>query len=448
MTGARLAAYQVLTEVARGADLPAALARARDRLPDSRDRALVTTLSTGVLRWQRALDHLIATAARRSPDRLDHEVLLVLRLGAFQLRYLDRVPAPAAVHESVELVRRVGKGSAGGLVNAALRVIADPGGPATLPPPPASPTDRRAALDHLGIAGSHPGWLVERWLDRMGFETARRWVAFNNSPAGLTLRANRLRCDRETLAAELAADGVETRPTRYAPDGLDVVAGTPLRGAAFEAGRFIVQEEASQLVAELAAVPPGERVLEGSAPPGGKTTALAAAQQGRGLLVAADRRSARLRLLRATLDRTGVDGAVLVQLDLRQAVPFPPVFDCVLVDAPCSGLGVLRRDPEIRWRRRPEDLVRLAEVQREMLARAAVAVRPGGRLVYATCSSEPEENQAVVAAFLEAQPAFVRRSAAGGRVPDALLDADGQLVTRPDPHGLEAFFGAVLDRTG
>lgn len=447
MSAARLAAYRVLDAVARGAELPEALSRIRDRLPDTRDRGLVTEVTAGVLRWQRALDHRIAAAANRPTDRLDPEVLVVLRVGAYQLLYLERVPPAAAVHQAVELVRRVGKASAAGLVNAVLRAIASPARRPSLPAPPRSTTDRRAAIDFLGITGSHPDWLVGRWLDRLGFETARRWVEFDNAPAPVTLRANRLRCDRDELAATLDSQGVTTTPTRHAADGLRVLAGHPLRTPAFEAGLFVVQDEASQLIAQLANVRPGERVLDACAAPGGKTSALAGGLQRQGLLVAADRRTARLRLLRETLGRTGSPGMPVLQLDLARGAPFGPVFDCVLVDAPCSGLGVLRRDPDIRWRRRAEDLERLAAVQRAMLTQAARVVRPAGRLVYATCSSEPEENQEVVADFLRGHADFVRVPGGGAAgLSPALFDDDGHLVTRPHPDGLEGFFGAVLQR--
>ena len=452
MTPARTAAYRVLRAVLGGDDLPHALARVRDTLPDDRDRALVTEISTGTLRWLGALDRVIEEVAARPTEQLDEEVLTVLRLGAYQLLYLDRVPAAAAVHESVNLVRRVGKASASGLVNAVLRSIASVADDPPLPPEPGPSATREARLAYLSVTCSHPRWLVGRWLDRLGFHRTQEWVRFNNFPPALTLRANRLRTTTAALARQLAEHDVRTEPTRFASDGLRVLAGNPLRSPLSGQGLFLVQDEASQLVAELTGVRPGERVLDACAAPGGKTTALAAAVGPTGSLVASDLRPARVQLLRRTLEQTGAAGVRIVQLDLRRP-PFHPVFDCVLVDAPCSGLGIVRRDPEIRWRRQPVDLARFATEQLTMVAHASRVVRPGGRLVYATCSSEPEENEDVVDAFLADHPDFepvhpdqLRQPLSQG-LRDT-IDHHGRLSTTPDAHGLEAFFAAVLRRRG
>ena len=450
MIPARMAAYRVLRAVLGGDDLPHALARVRDVLIDDRDRALVTEISTGTLRWMAALDRVIEQVAARPKERLDDEVLAVLRLGAYQLLYLDRVPAAAAVHESVNLVKRVGKASASGLVNAVLRHIASTADDPPLPPEPGPSATREARLAYLSVTCSHPRWLIERWLDRLGFHRTQEWVRFNNRPPALTLRTNRLRTTTAALARQLAEYDVRTEPTRFASDGLTVLAGNPIRTPLLEQGLFLVQDEASQLVAELTAARPGERVLDACAAPGGKTTALAAAVGETGTLVASDLRPARVQLLSRTLERTGAAGVRVVRLDLRHP-PFQPVFDCVLVDAPCSGLGTVRRDPEIRWRRQPLDLVRFATEQLAMVAHAARVVRPGGRLVYATCSSEPEENADVVDAFLANHPTFEAVHADQVRPPLSqglrdTLDHHGRLATTPDAHGLEVFFAAVLRR--
>ena len=207
----------------------------------------------------------------------------------------------------------------------------------------------------------------------------------------------------------LAAEAVVVRPARFAPDGFLVEEGHPLSGAGFDEGWFVVQDEASQLVALLAGTHPGPRVLDACASPGGKTTAIAAAMNDTGLLVACDVRSRRVELLRRTVAASGASRVRIVQADLLTPLPFGEVFDCVLVDAPCSGLGTLRRDPDIRWRRRESDLAPLAEAQLVMLGHAAEAVAPGGRLVYATCSSEPEENEAVADRLPRRGAAICRR---------------------------------------
>ena len=446
---ARTAAYRVVRAVLRGDDLPRALAEFRDPLADDRDRALVTELAGGTLRWLAALDHVVGRAADRPVARIDPDVLTVLRLGAYQLLHLDRVPPPAAVNESVRLVKQIGRTGAAGFVNAVLRRVGAARRAPGLPPPPGGASDREAALAYLGVTASHPRWLVERWLDRYGLQPAADWVRFNNTSPPLTLRANRLRTTREALAARLAEHGVRTEPTRLARDGLTVSGGNPYRTPLAGAGLFLAQDEASQLVAELVGGRPGDRVLDACAAPGGKAAAIAGAMGGRGALVAGDLRPARIRLLRGTLDAMGA-AAGIVRLDLRRGAPFGPVFDRVLVDAPCSGLGVLRRDPEIRWRRVPDDLRRFAAAQLAMAGQAAAAVRPGGVLVYATCSSEPEENEEVVAAFLDARPDFeqVRPERMGPVAPGVrgVLDDRGRLSTTPFRHGLDAFFAVVLRR--
>src|SRR5438270_1915740 len=405
---ARVAAYDILRAVSAGrADLPTAVAASRPALKDDRDRALAAEVATGVQRWRAALDQVIAHAAKRPIERIDPEIVEILRLGSYQLLHLTRVPASAVVDDAVDLARRSRKKSATGFVNAVLRSISRRRDALPLPKRPAGGTDRQAALDYLSITLSHPQWLVERWYDRYGFDATERWLQFNNGAAPLTLRANRLRVTREELAVRLEAHDVATRPARFAPDGLIVERGHPL--AIEDEGLFVVQDEASQLVSLLAGRNPGAFVLDACASPGGKTTALAAAMDGRGLLVASDVRDRRMDLLRRTVLAAGARNVRLVQADLMNTMPFSKPFDCVLVDAPCSGLGILRRDPDIRWRRREDDLPTLAAAQLVMLQHASDVVRPGGgRLIYATCSSEPDENESVATTFLATNPSFER----------------------------------------
>ena len=459
---ARVAAYEILSAVSSGgADLPTSIASARSRLSDERDRALASDIATGVQRRRAALDHVIVAFSKRTIERLDPEIVEILRLSAYQLLHHSRVPASAVVDDAVNLARRAGKRSAAGFVNAVLRTIARQRRSLPLPQRPADSGDRAAALDYFSITLSHPRWLVERWYDRLGFDATEAWVTFNNSPAPVTLRVNTLRIRRDELARCLANDEivknvkevkdvqVVVRPARFAPDGFIVEEGQPLSGAGVDAGWFVVQDEASQLVPLLAGAHPGPSVLDACASPGGKTTALAAAMRDTGFLVACDVRNRRMELLRHTVAASGATHVRLVQADLLMPLPFTRRFDCVLVDAPCSGLGILRRDPDIRWRRRESDLPRLAAAELRMLHQAAEAVAPGGRLIYATCSSEPEEDEAVADAFLAGASAFgaidARRAAPD--LPAAVVDSRGHLRTLPDVHGLEAFFGAVFQRS-
>ena len=446
---ARIAAYRALRSITgRRADLPSALALSREGLPDERDRALAADIITGTLRWQRSVDYLIEHFAKRRAAKVDPDILDILRLSLYQLLHLDRVPASAVVDDAVDLARYARKPSATAFVNAVLRSMLRERHRLPLPPPPAAATDRTGALAYLGITHSHPEWLVSRWLDRHGFDAAERWVRFNNDIPRLTLRANTLRAQREHVAAALASEGIETAPTPYAPDGLIVTSGNPLRTPS--AGAFLVQDEASQLVSLAVAARPGDRVLDLCASPGGKTVAIAADIRDSGMVVASDVRTPRVRLLRQTIETSGAARVSIVHVGASAALPFMSRFDRVLVDAPCSGLGTIRRDPDIRWRREESDLKVFAREQAALLHRAADVVSRGGRLVYATCSSEPEENEAVVDEFLSTRDDFllVDLRSDDSRLAPPLLDQRGMLRTLPFAHGLEAFFAAALVRRG
>ena len=431
---ARVAAFEVLRVVASGrAELGSALARQRNRLADERDRALTGEIATGTLRWQGAFDHVIAAFADRPLGKLDPEIVDILRMTIFQLLHLERIPASAAVKDAVDLAGKAGKRSAAGMVNAILRRVSRERDRLPLPGRPSDPTDRTAVLDYLSITLSHPRWLVSRWLDRWGFGDVESWTRFNNAPAPLALRANTLRTTREALAGQLRDAGIETDPSPRAQDGLIVRRGNPLATALHEEGLFFVQDEASQLVSAFADAQPGEVVLDACASPGGKTLAMSAAMRGRGLIVASDLRGRRVDLLRRTIAGSGASNVAVVQADATAPLPFGRVFDRVLLDAPCSGLGTVRRDPDIKWRRGEDDLPALAAAQIQMLERAADVLDDGGSIVYATCSSEPEENDAVVDAFLEAHPQFSERVE--------------RFRTLPFRDGLEAFFAATLVNT-
>jgi 16S rRNA (cytosine967-C5)-methyltransferase len=444
---ARTAAYHALRAVtAQAQDLPAALANSRRSLSDERDRALAAEIVTGTMRWLRSLDFLVEHFAGRRLAKVDQEVLTILRLSVYQLLHLDRVPAAAVVDDAVDLTRAARKPSATGFVNAVLRSLLRQKSKLPLPSRPASAVDRAAQLAYLGITHSHPEWLMDRWLDRHGFEACEGWVRFNNATPALTLRVNTLRATVDDAARTLAADGVETEPTRYAPDGLVVTEGNPLRRPAD--GLVVVQDEASQLVPLIVGAQPGNRVLDLCASPGGKTLGMAGPMGDEGVIVASDVRARRMELLRGTIRASGARSVRLVRVDTTRALPFGAVFDRVLVDAPCSGLGTIRRDPDIRWRRDESDLAGLAARQVELLARAAATVRPGGRLVYATCSSEPEENEQVVDAFLAAHPEFTVVDP-GPELPDrvrSLIDPRGFFRTLPFRDALEAFFAAALQK--
>lgn len=445
---ARTAAFRALVAIASNhRDLPTALVESRRQLNDERDRALAAAIVHGTLRWQRACDHLVGRVSARPLESLDQEVLVILRLSLYQILHLDRVPSAAVVDDAVSLTRTAGKKSAAGFVNAVLRSTLRQRPNLPLPARPDDTANRDAALLYLGVTWSHPEWLVARWIDRYGFEQAEKWLQFNNEPAPLTLSVNRLRATRDDVRRLLAAEEVECEDTSFAPHGLRVVAGNPLRRASHE--QFLVQDEASQLVPLAVDAQPGERVLDLCAAPGGKTVLMSGDMRDDGVLVACDVRTRRVALLRDTIRHAGCRHVYPVHVPTQGALPFSSDFDRILVDAPCSGLGTVRRDPDIKWRRQADDLAGLADRQLTLLQRAATVLKPGGRLVYATCSSEPEENERVVDRFLSTASGFqlidLRRD---GRTELAsVLDERGMLRTLPFEHGLEAFFAAALQRT-
>jgi 16S rRNA (cytosine967-C5)-methyltransferase len=440
MTPARLAAARVLVAVERGrTSLSTEMERARADVGEARERGLLLEIAAGVLRWQRALDACLASCSKRPVADLEAGVRAVLRSGAYQLLHLDRIPSHAVVHEAVNTVRALGHARAAGFVNAVLRALTRKRD-AALPP-------RDQVLEYLGITLSHPDWLVKRWLDRYGFEATEAWCRFNNERSVVSVRpAPGVSVD--DLAARLETEGIAARRGAFVRDCLRLPAGSLGRLDTETRARLIVQEEASQLIAHTVAARPAERVLDVCAAPGGKSIVMAQGMEGHGLLVSGDLRPNRLAMLRTTVARFGID-ARLVAVNATAPLPFDAVFDRVLLDAPCSGLGTLRRDPDLKWVRTEADLGRLAAEALAMLGHAAGAVRAGGLLVYATCSSEPEENEAVVEAFLRDHPEFaLERPAPDAAVaqPDRVLDAHGYLRTVPFRDGLDAFFAAALRR--
>lgn len=449
MITARAAATRALLAVtARQQTLATAIDAERRALTDVRDRGLALELLAGALRWRAVLDRLIEDASGRALASIDPSALAVLRIAVYQLEYLERVPDHAVVSESVETARAVGAARAAGFVNAVLRQAIRRRGRSRLPPDPGAAGSRRQQLAYLETTLSHPGWLVERWLTRVGYEATRRWCEWNNTPPTVTLRPRR--GTAEALLDTLQRAGVAAEPAPFVQDAIRIPPGALGSLDAACRGAVWVQDEGAQLVARAAGVRPGERVLDLCAAPGGKSIVLARDLEldgpARSLLVSADFRPGRIKLLASTL-RHDRESPAIVRLDARQPLPFASVFDCVVVDAPCSGLGTLSRDPDLKWTRTASDLPALVAVERQILDRAAEAVRPGGRLVYATCSSEPEENGEVVEDFLRAHRDFTPARVAPS-VPDALVDPEGRLATRPDVHGLDAFFAATLVRHG
>jgi 16S rRNA (cytosine967-C5)-methyltransferase len=438
VTSVRVRAARALVAVERRRrTLAAELEHARRDLTDERDRALLLELTAGVCRWRAELDAVLSQCSARPLSAIDADTLATLRLALYQLRHLDRVPDHAAVHGAVEAAKVLAGDRAGGFVNGVLRGYLRTQAAIVLPGRPGPDATRRQQLAYLSVTLSHPKWLVARWLDRYGLDDTIAWCEFNNRPPEVTVRALAAGTDTTEWLAEhgvTATRGALAREmARLAPGALGEMPDDVRAGLA-------IQDEGSALVAHVVGAQPDEQVMDVCAAPGGKSVVMWNDMAQRGALVSADVRPARLHLLRQTLRAGGVPACV-VALDATHPLPFGAVFDRVLVDAPCSGLGTLRRDPDIKWLVALEDLPSFADTQLRILERAADVVRPGGALVYATCSSEPDENEAVVARFLAATGDFEQRPWTG---PGA--DADGTLRTRPGRDGIDAFFAARLVR--
>lgn len=446
LSPARRTAFEILRRVENeGAYASSLLATMDERLRGD-DRALCHELVLGVLRRQLWLDRVLDHFANRRMESVDLPVRLALRLGLYQLRFLARVPPSAAVNESVNLVGAAGLRSAAGFANAVLRR-------ATREPdydPAAKISD---PIEKLAIETSHPSWLIGRWADALGLEEARRLALANNEPAPVAFRLTSRTIEdadqAQRIIAELTAAGVEVRPSQIAPNSWRVIGHKPalLRKLTGE-GLIYLQDEASQLVAHLLDARTGDRVLDVGAAPGSKTTLIGALAP-RAMIVAGDLHQHRLRVLRELATAQGNDSIQAVVADATGVLPFAKAsFDRVLVDAPCSGTGTLRRNPEIRWRLKASDIDELSAKQKQILAQAAVMVRPGGRILYSTCSLEIEENEAVAADFMNTYSEF-EPSRLNPRLLNGLADlgtATGPIRTWPHRHDVDGFFITAFRR--
>jgi 16S rRNA (cytosine967-C5)-methyltransferase len=362
---------------------------------DERDHGLLHELVRGTLAWLRRLDHVVATASHRSFDRIEPGLHAPLRLGVYQLLFLDRVPAHAVVDEAVEQALRATHRGGASFVNAVLRQVA------RTPRLEAWPVQHGDPVEQLAIETSHPTFLVRRWLERFGPQRTRAILEANNRPRPLHLLAFRDRGGREAAGEELIDEQVEVVASSLAPLGLLVRAGRPRDTRAFSRGDFYVQDEASQAAALVPPPGPGERVLDLAAAPGGKSFSILAWEP-TARCVACDRSLSRLLLLRDNARRLGRRLPALVMDGGKSACA--PVFDRVVADLPCSGTGTLRRHPELKWRLRPSEIGRLAGDGLRMLLGGAESLRPGGLIAAITCSIEQEENEDVFARLLELRP--------------------------------------------
>ncbi|MDP1822508.1 MAG: 16S rRNA (cytosine(967)-C(5))-methyltransferase RsmB [Archangium sp.] len=400
------------------------------KLKDPRDAGLVTELCYGATRRRMTLDTVLRKFADRSLDTIEDRVLAALRLGVYQLFFM-RVPKHAAVGDTVDALKAVGLERAAGFVNAILRRVSE------LPELPKSDGDE---IGRLVYDTSHPAWLVKRWLRQFGPERASAMLAADNDSPPVVIRANTSKVTRDELFAQLTEAGVACRPATLSP--LGIVLDSPGRIEelyGYREGLWQVQDEAAQLVTVFAQIPANARVLDACAAPGGKACHLAQTNE----VVAIDVHANKLPKIDAESKRLGLRK----RLTLERADASKPLpeslgeFDAVLIDAPCTGLGTLRRHPELRYRRQESDIAELSHLQREILEQCSLVVKPGGLLVFAVCSTDTAEGPDQIEMFLRSHPDFTTEPPKGL---SALPTWQGHLRTLPGPEGLDGFFAARL----
>ncbi len=397
-----------------------------------RERALATELSFGTLRWRGKIDWILRQLVKGGIEPLTPWIRNILRLGAYQLIFCDKIPSFAAVSESVELAKKYGHSGVASLVNGVLRRVEK-----------VSPPLPEETAESLAVSYSHPLWLVRRWVARWGPAETEEVLKANNQVPPVSVRVNALKVTREELEERLLEEGLSPVRGRFSPTSLRI-AGSPLSSRSYQEGLFQVQDEGETLVGELLDPRPGDVIVDLCSAPGGKTTHLAELMGNRGLIAAVDVNRARLELVMENCRRLGIDIVSGVVADGRRFYVREKV-DRVLVDAPCSNLGVLRRRVDLRWRMREEEIGQLVQLQRALLETGSGLVKRGGVLVYSTCTLEPEENEETVLGFLRSHPEF---SAEQGTpfLPSEVVDKDGWLRALPWIHSLDGAFAARLRR--
>ncbi|MDA8423105.1 MAG: 16S rRNA (cytosine(967)-C(5))-methyltransferase RsmB [Nitrospiraceae bacterium] len=429
-------ALEILRSVEDGGFVDSLLDHSREVF-DARDSAFILELVYGTLRNRAWLDWVLNLFSAQPVAKTDVRTRNILRLGAYQLLLLDRVPPSAAINTSTELAKAFGKKQ--GYVNGLLRNL-DRKRSSISEPRFSEPAKR------LAVLYSHPEWLVRRWLTRFGGEQAETLLRENNRPAPLVVRANILKATRDELKASLVSQGAQAVETNYSDIGLEILSSPGIRTLdAYQQGFFMVQDEAAQLVGLMLAPAPGETVLDACAAPGGKATHLAELMQNRGTIVALE------------IDRTRMNRIVENSLRLGSTIIAPRLgdaalylqggFDKILIDAPCSGLGVLRRHPDGRWSKSEQTIRERQRLQSGILKNCAKLLRPGGAMVYATCSTEPEENEDVVQAFLSGMGTGFVIDDARRWLPkpaQGLVDERGFFHTYPRAFGMDGFFGVRM----
>ncbi len=406
---------------------------------DVKDRGLLTEITYGTLQHKLTLDYYLEPFIR---GKVDLWVRWLLRMSLYQMEYLTRIPAHAAVNEAVEIAKRRGHKGIASMVNGILRSILRQGVPST--------EDIKNPVERLSIETSHPQWLVERWVESYGFDETAAMLHENNIPPVQTVRVNKTRATVKEVLASLEAEGIKAQQSDIMPECIHLTNGTAARTTAFKEGLITIQDESSMMPANVLDPKPGMKVLDMCAAPGGKTTHMAEKMGNEGSILAMDLHPHKLDLIDENTARLGLDIVQTAPVDGRKAASLLPKesFDAVLVDAPCSGLGVMRRKPDIKYTKREEDLESLQTIQLAILDNAVQVLKPGGRLVYSTCTVDKRENEGTVEAFVATHPEMEREEL--GNLPEKLLakQNNGMLQVFPHDFGSDGFFVAAFRKKG
>lgn len=414
---------------------------------NNRDRAFITHLVLGVLRWRLRLDWIIGQYANLPLKKISSQVLNILRIGLYQIFYMDRVPESAAVNEAVNQTKtKKSTRHAAAFVNGILRNICRQKDEIAFP-------DKDSNIEHyLAVSYSYPQWVVEKWIRELGIEHTESLLSAQNRIPELNIRSNSLRISREKLIDSLAKEGVMAKPTTYAPDGilLEGFKGRVDELSSFSKGLFQVQDQAAQITSYLLAPRSGDVVLDLCAGLGGKSTHLAELMGGNGLVVALDITRKRLISLSRNSQRLGITDISPLVVDATRDLSclFSAKFDSIMVDAPCSGLGVISHNPDGKWNRDERDIIRLALLQKNILSRAVSVLRKGGRMLYVTCTISKEENEGVVRDVLDSRSDVFLENLRN-YVPDwglELIDDQGFMKTFPHIHHMDGFFAALFKK--
>lgn len=405
----------------------------------SQDQALLVELVHGVIRWQNKLDWLLNSFTHGNFSKSETYIRNSLRVALYQILFLERLPHYAAVNEAVEFVKRLKGEKAAGLVNAVLRNIIRNLGNLQWPKP------EEDLLQYLTVCYSHPRWMIKRWMQHFSTVELEKFLQSNNEVPPLTLRINKLKIQPLTFLGMLEQQNIEYQASTY----LDYfIRLKSLRGIAqmdaFRQGFFSIQDESAAFPVLLLAPKPGETIVDMCAAPGGKTTHIGELMMNQGQVIAIDKYEHKLNLIKTSCERLGITNTITIAADSSNFTMSP--VDKILVDAPCSGLGTLRKKPDIKWKRELEDIWKLSKVQESILNNAAKIVKPGGVVVYSTCTTEPEENELIIKAFLEQHPNF-KLEDASQFVNKSVVTTEGFIVTLPHRHHLDGSFSARLVRT-